>query len=117
LLTALIALDEAGLLLSFEGKGHALAGPIGADIVCAAFTVLARTAWESLEGVQGLKVEGAAPSPGSLRFELVERGEAQEGIIKGITDFLLTGLKGLERDYPGRLDVSVTRERRKSDGT
>jgi uncharacterized protein YsxB (DUF464 family) len=42
------AFDKAGLLRFCEVRGHAMAGPAGYDLVCAAVSVLIRTAFRVL---------------------------------------------------------------------
>ncbi|HOX32395.1 MAG TPA: ribosomal-processing cysteine protease Prp [Spirochaetales bacterium] len=108
MIAAKVVLDAEGRLVRFEASGHGGA-PAGSDIVCAAFTVLARTAYEALAALPGAEVEGAAPGPGLLRFSVrrIEPGQAAKA--EGIADFLLTGISGLEREFPGRVGLSIER--------
>ncbi|MCL2127433.1 MAG: ribosomal-processing cysteine protease Prp, partial [Treponema sp.] len=49
-------LDENGVLKTCKATGHAGAGRKGADIVCAAVSVLMRTAVRALSGKKGVTV-------------------------------------------------------------
>jgi uncharacterized protein YsxB (DUF464 family) len=102
-------LDAEGRLCRFEASGHAGHGRRGQDIVCAAFTVLARTAYESLAALPGAAIEGSAGAPGSLRFAVrrIDEGSGERAI--GIADFLLAGISGLEREYPGEVALTIER--------
>jgi hypothetical protein len=109
MIVARLALDPEGRPLHFEAEGHAETGAWGDSLVCAAFSVLVRSAYEALSGLPGAKVEGLAPERGSLRFSVhdlpVEAGER----AAGIADFLRVGLAGLEREYPGEVGLTIER--------
>ena len=102
-------LDAEGRLVRFEASGHAGHGRKGQDIVCAAFTVLARTAYETLAALPGSAVEGSASGPGTLRFAVRRIDEGGLERAAGIADFLLAGLSGLEREFPGEVSVTIDR--------
>ena len=105
--------DTDGMLLYFEATGHAGAGSPGFDTVCAAFTVLVRTAYSALARLPGARVGGSATRTGSLDFrvETVPGGERERAI--GMTAFLLEGLEALERDFPESVGVRTEIARRK----
>ena len=109
MIRASAVLSSGGTLLAFESAGHAGAGARGADIVCAAFTVLARTAYRSLEGLEGLELRGRAPGPGSLSFEVVKPAASPERAA-GIADFLVIGIGDLAREYPGAVEFVIERD-------
>jgi uncharacterized protein len=108
-IAAKVVLDAEGRIVRFEASGHSGDSPAGSDIVCAAFTVLARTAYETLAALPGIEIEGEAPEPGALRFAVKRTDTAQAEKAAGIADFLLTGISGLEREYPGRVGLSIER--------
>jgi uncharacterized protein YsxB (DUF464 family) len=114
---ARLVLDGGGRLLAFEASGHAGTGRAGADLACAAFSSLARTAWEALASIQDLGVTGKAEGAGDVSFKLGVIPDNRAERVRGMTDFLLTGLEGLERDFPGALALRVERERRDLDGS
>jgi uncharacterized protein len=106
---AKLVLDKDGGLLGFEAAGHAGRAARGEDIVCAAFSVLARTAFRSLEVLPGLSLRGRAAEPGSLSFEVLSPAESAERAA-GIADFLARGMGDLARDYPDVVAVTIERE-------
>jgi uncharacterized protein YsxB (DUF464 family) len=93
------ALDEAGLLRSCRVEGHAGAGPKGGDIVCAAVSVLARTALAVLSRRKGITVRGDAPERGIISMEIDYTGEGRE-FLSAAGAFLLEGLKSVAGEYP-----------------
>lgn len=109
MINARLVLDPDGRPLRFEAVGHSERGGRGNDIVCAAFSVLARSAYEALSGLPGAAVEGSAPARGELSFSVrhlpAEAGER----AAGIADFLLAGISGLEREFPGEVGLSIER--------
>jgi uncharacterized protein YsxB (DUF464 family) len=109
MIRATAVLNAQGYLLSFTATGHAAAGDRGFDIVCAAFSVLARTAYRALEGLPGIELQGSAPEPGSLSFELLKPATGTERAV-GIADFLVVGMGDLARDYPDIVEFVLERD-------
>ncbi len=109
MISARAVLDEGGAIARFEASGHAMRGGLGNNLVCAAFTVLARTAYESLSALPGWELDVEAPEPGVLRFRTRLRGQGGAERAAGLTDFLLAGISGLEREYPGELRLTIER--------
>ena len=107
-----MVLDEAGLLRSCRVEGHAGKGPAGGDVVCAAVSVLVRTALRVLSQAEGITVRGGAPQRGSSWLETDYSGEKSEFLF-GVTTFLSEGLVSVARDYPDHCDVRIRTERRK----
>jgi uncharacterized protein YsxB (DUF464 family) len=95
-----VVLDKTGLLSRCEVRGHAEAGPKGGDIVCAAVSVLTRTALAILQAREDIKVRGEAPERGVFFLET----EAPEGpgrdFLAAAGAFLLEGLGSVAREYP-----------------
>ena len=104
--------DEDGLLVDFMASGHSALGPIGSDIVCAAFSILARTAYSSFSKLPGALVKGEAKAPGSLDFavKLVPVSVKERAI--GITAFLVEGISGLAREFPAEIGWTMEHIRR-----
>jgi uncharacterized protein YsxB (DUF464 family) len=105
------ALDEAGLLLSCEVTGHAGAGPKGGDVVCAAVSVLTRTAFRTLSGREGVTLRGGAPERGIFRMETDYSGGGG-GFLSGAGAFLLEGFASVAELYPEFCRLNIHRERR-----
>jgi uncharacterized protein YsxB (DUF464 family) len=102
-----VRLHPGGLLAGFTASGHAGAGPKGEDIVCAAVTILLRTAAKVLAGEPGLTVEGQSPEPGVMRLALEPPPEAKRDWVRGVTATLLRGLTDLAEEFPGRLELRI----------
>jgi uncharacterized protein YsxB (DUF464 family) len=93
------ALDEAGLLRSCRIHGHAGAGPEGGDIVCAAVSVLARTALRTLSRREGITLRGEAPERGVVSMEIDYADQGRE-FLSATGAFLLEGLQSVAGEYP-----------------
>ena len=103
------ALDKAGLLRSCRVCGHAGAGPRGGDIVCAAVSVLTRTALTVLSHREGITVRGEAPERGLVKLEIEYTGSGRE-FLSAAGAFLLEGLKSVAGEYPDYCTMNVTEE-------
>jgi uncharacterized protein YsxB (DUF464 family) len=106
-----LALDEGGLLISCAVKGHAGAGPRGGDIVCAAVSVLTRTALRTLSACGGISVRGEAPERGRFFLEAACSGEGRD-FLAGAGTFLSEGLRSVAEEYPDYCRMTIHRERR-----
>ncbi|GHU88083.1 hypothetical protein FACS189476_04570 [Spirochaetia bacterium] len=102
-------LDKAGLLRSCKVQGHAEAGKMGTDIVCAAVSVLLRTALRTLSGRKGIVIRGGAPERGLLWMEADYTAEGRE-FLAAAGAFLIEGLKSVSEDYPDYCTMKITEE-------
>ena len=109
MIRARVVLDIEGRILGFDAAGHAERAAHGNDVVCAAFTVLARTAYRALESLPGIELKGTAPEPGSLSFEVI-KGAASAERAAGITDSLVLGVSDLAREFPDAVAFSIERD-------
>ena len=99
---------EGGLFKSCIISGHAGAGPVGSDIVCAAVSVLSRTAFKVLSEREGLVVRGEAPERGEFRLELSDYpDEENREFVSGIGAFLIEGLLFVSEKFPEFCKVSI----------
>jgi uncharacterized protein YsxB (DUF464 family) len=104
-----VSLDKAGILRSCRVEGHAEAGPKGADLVCAAVSVLVRTAIITLSHQKGIELRGAAPERGLLWMETDYTGEGRDFLAAAGT-FLVEGLRSVSEDYPDYCDITIAEE-------
>ncbi|HCC37119.1 MAG TPA: ribosomal-processing cysteine protease Prp [Treponema sp.] len=104
-------MDETGVLRSCKAAGHAGAGNRGYDIVCAAVSVLMRTAARVLSGHTGITVRGDAPEAGLLWLETAYTEEGR-GFLSSTGDFLLTGLSSVAEEFPAYCKLTIITERR-----
>jgi uncharacterized protein YsxB (DUF464 family) len=102
------ALDEAGLLRSCRIHGHAGAGPRGGDIVCAAVSVLARTALSLLSRREGITVRGEAPERGVVSMDIDYAGDGKEFLFAAGA-FLVEGLQSVAGEYPDYCVMHITK--------
>ncbi|MDR0443891.1 MAG: ribosomal-processing cysteine protease Prp [Treponema sp.] len=110
-------LDDDGVLRACKASGHAGAGKKGTDIVCAAVSVLMRTALGVLSGREGVVVRGGAPEPGSLWMEADYTAEGSNALhsrefLSATGVFLLEGLKSVAQEYPENCRVIIRTLRR-----
>jgi len=109
MIAAKFFLDSEGRPVRFEADGHSALGKKGSNLACAAFSILARTAYEALSGLPGVEIEGSAPERGSLQFAVRHLPSEVGERAAGIADFLLAGISGLEREYPGEVGLTIER--------
>jgi uncharacterized protein YsxB (DUF464 family) len=101
-------LDENGILRACKAAGHAGAGPTGTDIVCAAVSVLMRTAVRVLSGRKGITVRCDAPDPGFLFWEADYTEEGRE-FLSAAGVFLIEGLASVVEEYPQYCTLTIRR--------
>lgn len=109
MISVAVTLDSGGRLVRLVAEGHAGKGRRGEDLACAAFSLLARSAYEALAALPGFVLEGTAPREGSLSFAVKRADEARAERALGITDVLLAGISGLEREFPGAVELRLDR--------
>lgn len=98
---------RGGRLFQVKAEGHAESGRKGSSIVCAAVTVLLRTAARTIGGRTGIASTAGAAGPGDLGFR-VDRCEAEsEPWLSGVTDFLLQGLRDVAAEYPDEVQLTL----------
>ena len=98
---------EQGLLKSCFISGHAGAGPKGDDIVCAAVSVLARTAFKVLSEKSDIMIHGENPERGKFWMEIGARSTESEYFLAAVGIFLEEGLLSVSREFPNFCTVSI----------
>ena len=101
---------EGGYLRSCHISGHAGAGPKGSDIVCAAVSVLARTAFIVLSKRKGIEINGGNPERGEFRMEVKSLDGEIKDFLAGVGAFLEEGLVSVSKDYPDFCIVNIEEE-------
>ena len=104
-------LDDEGTLRACKATGHAGAGKAGTDIVCAAVSVLMRTALSVLSGREGITVRGGAPKSGHLWLEADFKAEGRDFLFAAGV-FLLEGLKSVAQEFPKNCKLNIRTLRR-----
>ena len=101
-------LEEDGTLRACKAIGHAGAGKAGTDIVCAAVSVLMRTALITLSGRKGIEIRYDAPAPGQMRLETDYEAEGKDFLFAAGV-FLIEGLKSVAQEYPQNCEIKIRR--------
>jgi uncharacterized protein YsxB (DUF464 family) len=99
-------LDDSGVLKACKADGHAGAGKAGGDIVCAAVSVLFRTAISILSGRDGITIKFGAPEKGQLWLEAEYNAEGKD-FLSTAGVFLIEGLKSVSQEYPNNCRISI----------
>lgn len=102
-------LDKAGLLKSCSVSGHAGAGKKGEDIVCAAVSVLTRTAYTVLSQREELKIRVSAPQRGEFRMEIDDFG-TDENFLSAVGIYLREGLQSVSAEFPRHVTIHIEKE-------
>jgi uncharacterized protein len=95
-------------LKACKADGHAGAGKAGSDIVCAAVSVLFRTAISVLSGRDGITIRFGAPEKGQLWLEADYKAEGKD-FLSATGVFLIEGLKSVSQEYPKNCKISILR--------
>ena len=104
-------MDETGILRACYVSGHAGAGRGGADVVCAAVSVLMRSAVRALSNRKGVTVRADAPEPGLLWLEADYTAEGREFLFAA-GEFLAEGLGSLAEEFPDYCKLNIRSQRR-----
>ena len=99
-------LEGDGTLRACRASGHAKAGKAGSDIVCAAVSVLMRTALSVLSGKNGITVRGGAPEKGQMWLE-VEYNADGKNFLYAAGLFLIEGLWSVAQEYPKNCKITI----------
>ena len=101
-------LDDDRILRACKASGHSGAGKAGADIICAAVSVLIRTAFSVLSGRDGIDVRGGASEKGQFWLEADYTAEGKEFIFAA-GEFLINGLSSVAQEYPENCKITIKR--------
>lgn len=95
-------------VLKCEANGHADFSKKGTDIVCAAVTILLRTAMQVLSHTDDVFLAADTSTRGNLAFT----AEAKDGNPKAeirleyAADFIRDGIKSLQKEFPENVKFS-----------
>ena len=112
MITITVVLDELELLKSCDIRGHGGAGKRGEDIVCAAVSILARTAQTVLSNREGIKMRSNAPRRGVFSMETEAGSKEGRTFLNVAGAFLLEGFASVAGEYPKNCVLTITKERR-----
>jgi uncharacterized protein YsxB (DUF464 family) len=103
-----LAVDDRGIIRLCEARGHAGAGRQGADIVCAAVSVLVRSFLRATEGRRGIIVEADVHTEGFTRFRAVWTDEGRDFLFAA-GEFLIEGLRSVAEEFPRHCSIRIRR--------
>jgi uncharacterized protein len=83
-------------------------GKVKGDIVCAAVSVLFRTAISILSGRNGITIRFGAPEKGQLWLEADYKAEGKD-FLSTAGVFLIEGLKSVAQEYPKNCKITIRR--------
>ena len=101
-----------GTLREMTVTGHSNLTEAGNDPVCAAVSVLVRTAVRTMETHDGLSIRYKAPEPGIVDVEIAAVPASEAEWLKGVSDMVFRGFRDLERDAPEHINVEEERSNR-----
>ena len=99
-------LEENGTLRACKALGHAGAGKAGTDIVCAAVSVLMRTAFSVLSNRKGITVRYGAPETGQFWLEADYEAEGKDFLFTAGV-FLIEGLSSIAQEFPQNCRLNI----------
>lgn len=97
---------KRGRLLSLRSEGHAVSGEEG-SVPCAAVSALVGSVSRLLLGVRGCNIDGSAPDPGRLELTVLQVLPWRRRWLRGVTDFLVQGLRDVAEEYPGAVQLII----------
>jgi len=101
-----LAVDHQKQYSGFVCSGHAAYAKHGADIVCAAISILAQTIMAALDEILGLPLEVETDeSTGYLKCTWVNQPNQSEQ-IQLLIKTLVLGLKAIQTEYPNHISLS-----------
>ena len=105
-----LCLNSDNIIKYVTAEGHAGKSPVGENIICAAVSVLIRSAYRTI--VKNSKVEACitAKGEGNLYFRIIQYEDSQKEWLKGISDYLITGIKDIETESPDSVKIVITVE-------
>jgi uncharacterized protein YsxB (DUF464 family) len=108
-----VTTDAKGVLEKVTATGHSLEFPRGENIVCAAATVLLRTAVRLLEREKGLQISSNARSRGEVEFKVKLIDKKISERVRAVGDYLKQGIADLEREFPGECALTTVEKGRR----
>ncbi len=107
-----IDLVKSASRLSLTASGHAGFASEGKDIVCAAVTILIRTAMQLLSEQSGVDFKSDTSSRGNISFaaSVAESDSLLRERLSCTGDFLAKGFESLAREFPDNIKFGYNLE-------
>ncbi|MDR1147542.1 MAG: ribosomal-processing cysteine protease Prp [Spirochaetaceae bacterium] len=104
-------IDDDDILTGYHANGHAGAGERGADIVCAAISVLSRSLARALRGKEGINISMDTLERGTFSAAISYSDNAKQ-FLRGAGSFLLEGLRSVAEEYPEHCNLTIVKIKR-----
>lgn len=105
-----LRVGASGVLQEVIAEGHAGFGTRGQDIVCAAVSILMRTAARTFEENKGYAVDGAALKRGELHFSVRCQSDGSADWARGVTGMFVKGIDDLAHEFPDHIDLTISKD-------
>ncbi len=102
-----LLLNSRRCLTELTVQGHAAKGDSESSIPCAAVSALTGTVARLIDTRDGIVSSGSAAKPGELQIRIEEIEKKSIEWLQGVTDFLVFGLREVEREYPRECSVMM----------
>jgi len=100
-----LLLNSRRCIVELTVQGHAPKRDRESSIPCAAVSALTGTVARLIDTRDGIISNGSADKPGELQIRIKEIEKKSVEWLQGVTDFLVFGLKEVEREYPSECSV------------
>jgi uncharacterized protein YsxB (DUF464 family) len=110
--SVLLVHRKDGTFRSCKAEGHSGFSVKGTDIVCAAVTVLLRTAMQVLSETDSVMLKDHVGRRGTVSFaaELIQDEPETKNRLVCIEDFLEDGLDSLQKEFPANVELEIKTE-------
>ena len=102
--------DSSGCLKQLSAAGHSGSSEKGKDILCAAVTVILRTAARVLQGREKTAVTVLADECGQFKMIVQPFPDPDKEWFNGVSDMVIWGLMDLRDEYPGNIRLKLSKE-------
>ena len=110
-----VVIGDKEIIERVSVSGHAFGLEKGGNIVCAAVTILLRTAARLLENISGVEVSGGPAERGEYELRIGHVDISRRCYVKTVGEFLLQGIKDLGTEFPD--DCMLEETQRRDHGT
>jgi len=108
-----LTFGDSGLLKTLTSQGHANRTTDLPSEACAGVSVLLRTAARLFSHTDGIEIIGGAEREGHLELEVLDVSDRYHEWFRGTVDMLMLGLRDLQEEYPGSIQIKTTDVRKR----
>ena len=108
-----VVTDGSGVLEEVTATGHSFAFAQGENIVCAAATILLRSAARLLDSDKNIRVSGGIGLRGQYEFKVKVLEDGKNEYARAVGDYLKQGIADLQREFPGECALTAVERNRR----